>query len=1460
MIMFPLFGKISLHILIFFLIEGIVTSLTALLCFDFVIQNFVSLEENQEPKSTIAFLLPEESTDALLLTEKKQILDHRETERQWLLRRHRRSILFPDGVKICPNESVTEAVANHMRYFKVRVCQEAVWEAFRTFWDRLPEREEYRYWMDLCEDGITSIFEMGTNFSQSVEHRSLLMKKLTYTEETISSSELSSPVPADDTSTLIGAALSVPYSRVASSEGASESSLEPPQETVSHAVGPHLSIFIHSGIDVLYTVTFNAEAISNTTWDLISLHSNKVENHGLVEMDDKPTAVYTISNFRDYIAETLHQNFLLGNSSLNPDPESLQLINVRGVLLPQTEDSVLNTQSSSFHSTPPSILDNTIPAEWPSADESTTSKISPLGFSSGPPSTTGRELWSESALSDLVSTSKLVFPSELGLSSSPEVLDVSRLTLHSVTPAVLQTGLPVASQEGTSGSHLLEDELANIEESNVLSTDSLPSSAFVQPVPKGTIPSIEDSVVSLTSSPYLTSSVTLDLLDKEMTFELGSLASKVTDHLEVGPLFPDTSVGKEVIFESGLGSGSGQKEDLITWPWSETSLDKSTEPLSKPWFEDEDSLLPIKGRGEKLHTDGEMDSTDLIIEQSKHSQDDRHIHFAETEDLSGPTTIPTFVESVTQSASLIFSKHISEVSDIEHYSVTKAPLLQTSIASSASAEKTEQVDVFLQEHIEQTTDSSGHELLDSKVSEVKADLQSVWTVLPEADIVWTRTSLEKLSRDTVASTLMSTDRPWLKSSMTQSTKLPSTTSSTLLEDEVIMGVQDISLELDRVGTDYYQPELIQEQNGKLGSYVEISTEKPIVAQPTKGGDKGDTQTTGALVVFFSLRVTNMMFSEDLFNKNSLEYKALEQRFLELLVPYLQSNLTGFQNLEILNFRNGSIVVNSRMRFAKSVPPNVNNAVYLILEDFCTTAYQTMNLDIDKYSLDVESGDEANPCKFQACNEFSECLVNSWSGEAKCRCFPGYLSIDDLPCQSLCNLQPDFCLNDGKCDIMPGHGAICRCRVGENWWYRGEHCEEFVSEPLVIGITIASVVGLLFISSVVIFFFVKTLQAQNNRRERERPSRHPDSLSSIENAVKYNPAYESQVAGCEQYGGAQYPFYSSASEEVIGGLSREEIRQMYESSGLSKEEIQERMRILELYANDPEFAAFVREHQISYVLDEKQIVYKSQINTKRQLFKWVLAGRVLGGYKGCLGHIAMKNTQEKHRLSQRRTVVFQETSSEGGSWKFLTSVTVTDLLLNDLLIKGQITELYCDYPEQETQSLLPVGNLGKMKLNAVLWFSGLVNLMPTSVPVCASLIAALCQLLEETEAMRGGGKDAGTIAESGARARHLASSDCYASLREGFFTFFPRALTSIILLSDSLIDHSNYLKSADRLNTNGKNANQKTLNKTIQEIELNTLEKQSHPNFGIYITLYTEGHNMFFSYCLNNEASLVKITA
>ncbi|XP_049608836.1 interphotoreceptor matrix proteoglycan 2-like isoform X1 [Syngnathus scovelli] len=341
-----------------------------------------------------------------------------------------------------------------------------------------------------------------------------------------------------------------------------------------------------------------------------------------------------------------------------------------------------------------------------------------------------------------------------------------------------------------------------------------------------------------------------------------------------------------------------------------------------------------------------------------------------------------------------------------------------------------------------------------------------------------------------------------------------------------------------------------------------------------------TRPIQALTVFFRLRVTNMAFSMDLFNKSSSEYKALEQRFLQLLVPHLQSNLNNFQNLEILNFRNGSIVVNSRMRFGKPVSRGDANNVFLILEDFANTAYQTMNLAIDKYSLDVESGDKADPCKFQACNAFSQCMVNRWSGEAECVCDAGYVSVDGLPCQSICDVQEDFCLNDGKCDIIAGNGAICRCRVGENWWYRGEHCEEYVSEPLVVGIAIASVAGFLAVAAGIIFFLARTLREQYDTDDMEDPLRRGDSVPSLERATKFNPMFESDPVTTQYYRryDDERPQYSSPTT-TSNELSSEEVRHIYQNMTLTKDEIQERLKLIELCARDQHFADFVRQTQV-----------------------------------------------------------------------------------------------------------------------------------------------------------------------------------------------------------------------------------------------------------------------------------------
>lgn len=75
-----------------------------------------------------------------------------------------------------------------------------------------------------------------------------------------------------------------------------------------------------------------------------------------------------------------------------------------------------------------------------------------------------------------------------------------------------------------------------------------------------------------------------------------------------------------------------------------------------------------------------------------------------------------------------------------------------------------------------------------------------------------------------------------------------------------------------------------------------------------------------------------------------------------LLPYLQSNLTGFKHLEILNFRNGSVVVNSRMKLDKPVPYNVTEAVHCVLEDFCSAASKRLDIEIDSRSLEIEPGE------------------------------------------------------------------------------------------------------------------------------------------------------------------------------------------------------------------------------------------------------------------------------------------------------------------------------------------------------------------------------------------------------------------------------------------------------------------------------------------------------------------------
>ncbi|XP_027896529.1 interphotoreceptor matrix proteoglycan 1-like [Xiphophorus couchianus] len=92
--------------------------------------------------------------------------------------RSRRSVFLQPGVRICSQESVDEVLASHQVYYQLRVCQEAVWEAFRIFLDRIPGTWEYQAWVRSCQQEALCISDIARNFSSSEEHISLIHRRM----------------------------------------------------------------------------------------------------------------------------------------------------------------------------------------------------------------------------------------------------------------------------------------------------------------------------------------------------------------------------------------------------------------------------------------------------------------------------------------------------------------------------------------------------------------------------------------------------------------------------------------------------------------------------------------------------------------------------------------------------------------------------------------------------------------------------------------------------------------------------------------------------------------------------------------------------------------------------------------------------------------------------------------------------------------------------------------------------------------------------------------------------------------------------------------------------------------------------------------------------------------------------------------------------------------------------------
>ncbi|NXL84402.1 IMPG1 protein, partial [Alectura lathami] len=846
--------------------------------------------------------------------------------------RTKRSSFFSTGVKVCPQESVKQILASHQAYYRLRVCQEAVWEAFRIFLDRIPDTSEYQNWVTACQRETFCIFDIGKNFSNSQEHLEIIQRRVKHR----TFQERKDEISTDKTG---GKKL----------EDVPSVSAGPPSASLS----PYAAV--PNG-------TFLNEIVNETKTPVKELGTNTVPELPAEQMVEFSVTL-TDQEYTDELSDPSSPQYRQLAAKFQ-----LQMQKIFEKLPGFKEIHVLGFKSSS------TIARYVVNFERDGSEfKSTADDISTIG-------------------SNKVENEKAPL-------SANEEREISA------------TKLTVTDLQQLVATALHEDRSLPVDLGTLRFTDESikPSSDFDNDIQAMVTiplagPDLDDSMSVELPLVYPSPAIvdqTEDILVNEFTTGIPVLSGEIgapedfdSNFVTSEPLFP-TKPSRQPPQDKSSPDAEDATTDYqsFTVPfYALVSTDSPPEP--------EDSYLPPPA--------DESASNDLITDDYG-SPTEQAITLAVY--TTGSFTLPTFLQAADEDTDTERKKELAGITE---------PPFKEADQDSLPGQAVKTMD---------EPESSGDDVLVTT---------STYKTLPffigSSDLSATQ------PEDTFAAAPPSdqallpavTSPSYIHSVIIdQSPEVPDASvpaAGSIPPDGAGTGVQDIAAELDGVGA-MSTAALDEAEHGS--GYISVLTTEPAEATPapTLKYVTTSSMTTAAkgkeLVVFFSLRVTNMHFSDDLFNRSSPEYKALEQQFMQLLLPYLQSNLTGFKQLEILNFRNGSVIVNSKMKFARTVPYNITEAVHCVLEDFCDAAAQRLNLEIDSYSLDIEPADQADPCKFMACDEFSECITNEWTKEADCLCKPGYASQDGLPCRSLCEMEPQLCVNGGKCELVPGRGAVCR---------------------------------------------------------------------------------------------------------------------------------------------------------------------------------------------------------------------------------------------------------------------------------------------------------------------------------------------------------------------------------------------------------------------------------------------------
>ncbi|XP_016140356.1 interphotoreceptor matrix proteoglycan 1 [Sinocyclocheilus grahami] len=888
--------------------------------------------------------------------------------------RAKRSALFNTGVKVCPQESIAEVITSHKAYYKLRVCQEAVWEAFRIFLDRVPDTMEYQQWVYACQRDSLCMEDLARKFSSTQEHLDMVASRVKAQDE---QKRALTPAPGEKCSK------SPAELFIMESDSETGAPDVVPQRLVEHIVE--------------FSVTIVDPALLRDPGSLQYEDFTRDLHEKMLHVFDKLPGFKEIRvlGFRpEGAAASYAVVFETDGTRAIGDTDSTDEYGIEGVL----KGMVVKALSE----------DTSLPVDVLSLI------FEPAG--------------------------------EENMRSSTEISKESRfLPGEMSTRSTKVDSEDIITPSGSMGISFGDLGPDRTERGAIQNFPDISSHVPTQPV-----------TTELMNNFHLEGSKTTSLTTEGTSTNEGLPRTTSVDYLSKWSEVKE-DVGNEIVataapldlesFEVAKASSSTQPEINFDITPEATSAEATSSILT--------TLTPTKRAQDAIFLE------DVTIGSSEPLE-------TSTEGLpsypKGPVESPTSIDLSDH----MESPSVGATVDTLHQKVPPLGLTtpEPNLPAAISSELTP------------TEDLISHLTPDNFLDE---EGQTLWIVSPPPH--------------------------------EGSTDIDRDVEQADEEDDTLDSGRGFPSEVDENPQSSARP---------LGY---VTTPSMMASNQAK-----------ELVVFFSLRVTNMMFSEDLFNKSSPEYKSLENTFLELrqfsepsdspnpeassqvtereqktlasipLLPYLQSNLTGFKELEILNFKNGSVVVNSKMKIDKPFPCNVTETVQCVLEDFCNAASKRLDLEIDSQSVDVEAADHADPCMFMACNEFSRCVVNTLTSEPECLCDPGYSTVDGNPCTSICDLQPEYCLNGGQCEIIPGHGAACRCPVGQFWHYHGERCNELVSVPVDPLLFVACLVGSLFlvcaVIGILIFINKKCIRTRKTMRlVRSQPA------FPFGNTMRVNPVFE-----------------------------------------------------------------------------------------------------------------------------------------------------------------------------------------------------------------------------------------------------------------------------------------------------------------------------------------------------------------